>query len=365
MFNKKINSQARRIIITIVIMFPIFLLYNFSTVHAQSLGTNIAICADDPGNNAPYANVDNPDLPVLFYSVSGPNPFDLFHILIYRVSDGQLMHDTGGQCALPGCANAGNCTWDYPVPPGVLPVDDSQYRYLVQIRNTPQGDWTSFVDGYFYLYKDAKCGNYNGKNFCPGEISSSSPVKELCNNFQPSPVVVSGGTGVSDPYIWTCKSSGAGGNADSCQAGVSSGLPGLAGTELTRTICPPGTISNVPSALCSQYDTNFPPSVSGPPGGPWSWTCSNTCNDGTGIGTAYSRSMSPPVNAACGSASGQNYCNRDTEPDSSGLCASGIYNNDKIEKYNEWIWSCAGQCGGAPANWQAGNIRSCGWIETN
>jgi hypothetical protein len=365
MFHKKINNQARRIIITIVLLLPIFLLYSFSSVHAQSVGTNIEVCVDDPSRNAPYANVNDPDHPVLFYSVSGPNPFDLFRIQIYRVSDGKLMHDPGPQCAIPGCANAGNCTWDYPVPPNVLPVDDSQYRYLVQIRNTPQGDWTSYVDGYFYLYHDGECGAFSGQTFCPS-IMISPPVDQLCKNYQSAPVVVSGGTGVSDPWTWTCKSSAAGGlDSPQCQANVSVGANGLAGPELSRTICPPSTISHVASDLCSQYDTRFPPVVIGPPAGPWAWRCSNTCNDGSGSGTDYNRSMSPTIDAACGSASGQNYCNKDTEPDPSGYCARGTYNYDLNEDLNEWTWTCVGQCGGTSAKCQAGNIRSCGWIETN
>jgi hypothetical protein len=365
MFYRNINGQAKRIVLMVVFVLPILLLCKIHPVNAQSLGTNIQICADDPVNHAPYANVEDPDHPIIYYGVSGPNPFDLYQIRIYRVSGNQLMHDSGSQCALPGCANAGTCTWDYPVPANVLPVDDSQYKYAVRIRNTPQHDWTLYAEGYFYLYKDGECGILSGQTFCPGEISSSSPVKELCKNFQPSPVTVSGGTSVSDPWTWICKSTAAGGeDSPQCKAFVDVSSPGLAGPELSRTICPPSTISHVGTDLCSQFDMHFPPSVSGPSGGPWSWTCSNTCNDGSGSGTPYTRSMSPPANASCGSASGQNYCIRDTEPDRSKLCASGAPINF-IEKYNEWTWTCAGQCGGTSTNCQAGNIRSCGWIETN
>jgi hypothetical protein len=365
MFHRDINNQAR-VLLGIVLFLLFFSLFKLNPVHAQSYGTNIGVCADDPANAAPFANVDYPDHPIIFYSVYGPNPFDQYQIKIYRVSDNQLMHDTGAQCALPGCANAGNCTWDYPVPPGVLPADNSQYKYTVRIRNTPQHDWTSFAEGYFYLYKDGECGILDGQSFCPGVISSSSPVKELCKNFQSSPVTVSGGTSVSDPWTWVCKSLASGGGDAYCQASVDESLPGIAGTELNRTICPPDTISHVGTDLCSRYDTDFPPIVSGPLAGPWSWTCSNTCNDGSGSGTLYTRSMSTLADAVCGSASGKNYCDKDSEPDRTNLCVSGTGTpSNFVENYSEWTWTCTGQCGGTPVDCRAGNIRSCGWTETS
>jgi len=365
MFHININSQARRIIFAIVLLLPIFSLCKLNPVHAYSVGTNIEICADNPERNAPYANVSDPYHPILYYWVNN-NGFYKYQIQIYRVSDGKLMHDTGEQWEIGPGIVAGSCTFDYPVPADVLPVDDSQYKYMVRVQNT-LGDWTPYAEGYFYLYSDGKCGSFNGQTFCPS-VMMSPPVEQLCGNYQPSLVTVSGGSGPGDPWTWVCKSSAAGGkDSPGCHADAETAGTGSAGTELTRTICPPGTISHVAGDLCSRYDTRFPPVVSGSgtASSPWTWTCSNPCNDGSGSGSTFSRTISPAINATCGSADGQSYCKSGTEPDFSYLCASGAYNNDKIEKYTEWTWSCAGQCGGTPVNCRAGNFRSCGWIETN
>ncbi|MCX6762361.1 MAG: hypothetical protein NT093_01095 [Candidatus Moranbacteria bacterium] len=277
-----------------------------------------------------------------------------------------LMHDTGEQWEIGPGIVAGSCTFDYPVPAGVLPVDNSQYKYMVRVLNT-FGDWTPFAEGFFYLYSDGECGPSNAQTLCPSIMSAPSP-EQLCKNPQPSPVTVSGGTSAIDPWTWICKSTVVGGkDSPQCQASVDEVSPGLAGTELSRTICPPDTINTNASALCSRFDSRFPPVVtgSGTTGDPWTWTCSDSCNDGSGKGTLYTRTISQAINATCGSANGKNYCAVNSEPDFNDLCAINGTSSNRVNGFNEWTWNCAGQCGGSSASCRAGNSRSCGWIETN
>lgn len=371
MINKKINRKIRETISLSFLVLSIFFFFGLNPAMALSPGTNIEVCADDPGKNAPYANTEDPYHPILYYWVNN-NGFYFYQIQIYRVSGGALMHDTGQQWQVGPGIVAGSCTYDYIVPADVLPVDNSQYKYMVRVQNT-KGDWTPYAEGYFYLYSEGLCGKSDasttgtyGGTYCPGTLPSVT-TPDLCLNAQADPVEVTGGTGPDDPWEWICHGAVSGHDSPQCSANVREAEPGSAGSELSREICPPGIISTNPADLCSLYDIRYPPVVTG--NGttiPWTWMCSNTCSTGPDQGVAFSRFYSPQINASCGSASGKNFCGRESEPAVGDLCLpSGSQASDRIQTYNEWTWNCSGQCGGTSASCKAGNFRACGWIETN
>lgn len=327
-------------------------------VHALNPGTNITVCVAD------NLNIFDPAWPDINFGVSG-NPFYYYDVMIQKWNPASGtwngIYDSGA--VVPPSTNPGNYT--HYIPPGTLPMDGSGYAARVSVYGY-YGDWTPQAVGTFVLNRrDGECGTSNGNSYCPYSLPSLQ-YPELCLKYSLlNPSAVSGSGAAGTTWSWTCSGSG-GGASPTCTAQAKAIETPNCGSVMSATVCPGSTITDTTPGLCT-ISAN-PPHVTGDGSdtNPWTWTCTAACGQ-TALDKVCSRSFTERIAPTCGDASGQNYCYKDTQPDSDNLCSpSSLYQAGSLENnYTEWTWNCNGICPTSTTVCHAGNSRSCGWIETN
>lgn len=342
------------------ILFFVCLVSSFycpDNVHALNPGTNITVCVAD------NLNIFDPAWPDINFGVSG-NPFYYYQVQVDKWNPATKtyaqVYNSGSR--IPPSTNPGNYT--HYIPPGTLPMDGSGYAARVSVYGY-YGDWTSQAVGTFVLNRrDGECGTSNGKSYCPYSLPSLQ-YPELCLKYSLlNPSAVSGSGAAGTTWSWTCSDSG-GGVPASCAAQAPTIEAPNCGSVMSDTICSGGSITLDPSRLCTIYDPTRPPVVTGNGTTGWNWTCSAKCSQ-TALDKACTRYYTERIAPTCGDVSGQNYCYKDTQPDSAKLCSPNAgYAGNLMNNYTEWTWNCNGICPTSTTVCYAGNSRSCGWIETN
>lgn len=229
-------------------------------------------------------------------------------------------------------------TYSYTVPAGTLPIDGSTYYYRVRVKDAY--DWSPYASGNFFLgAADGVCGT---PSFCEDKIIDPiSDRGDLCVPGLPSI------TKNNYNWSWTCLGLYGGADSPACSASVTP-VPGCG----TRTVCSGDAVS-CQSGMCTNGGACAMT-------GDTTWSCTNSC----GTANCNATVLTPEI-GQCGSLDGSNYCQSGAP--SSDLCSpASSYNNDLTNHYTEWTWTCGSTaCGGSVESCSAGNLRTCGWIETN
>ena len=139
----------------------------------------------------------------------------------------------------------------------------------------------------------------------------------LPGNFSTSPASC-------NPTMWSFYATLTTASATAVNGACGSSNGGSASSAPTANLCSAGTASTVSGS------------------GPWTWTCA-----GSGGGTTASCSAldpPPPVNGACGSASGASVSTAPT----ANFCSAGTASS--VSGSGPWSWNCAGGNGGSTAS---------------
>jgi hypothetical protein len=306
--------------------------------------------------------------------------------LKFPSGQGKFAAACGGVAGTTGICSGCTCNWGYQCDQGDDPYGHSHYAIAcsagcgsdAQCCPPPpcsDSSWSpdpSTVCAGVSFTQTSNCGSTRGAwgsatcNGACGGASGGAPScalgSPLCSAGSPSAV------SPPSPWNWVCVGVGPGHIDPSCshdqlvvnaQCGNSSG----GGFCVAGDILAP--CKGIPSFPVSNPDglthiTN-PPGIN-LVGSNFSWSCSSDCN-GSSSGACTATKL-PTIVPKCGSADGGTFC--EGAP-SSNLCAQGtasVPTGGRIS-YEDWSWTCSGQCDGPAVSCSAKGKGSCGWVETN